>query len=82
MKKIIVISIMMVSLFVSCKPCESQCKFSEGDEVTIRSKSIINNDGIISEVERNSDCSCYYSVQHSGLLNFTTNKDYQEFELE
>lgn len=79
MKK--VIYLLSILFLASCQPCEQKCKFKEGDEVTIRSKMIMNNGGIVHSVERHGDCSCYYSVQHSGMLNFTTNRNYEEYEL-
>ena len=79
--KVLIILLTFAFAVAGCQPCEQQCKFKEGDEVTIRSKMILNNGGVIHSVERHSDCSCYYTVQHSGMLNFTTNRNYEEYEL-
>lgn len=80
MKKLFLLLIMALTI-MSCQPCENSCKFKEGDEVTIKAKSKLNNDGVIHDVYHHNDCSCYYSVQHSGMLNITTNWNYEEYEL-
>jgi transcription antitermination factor NusG len=66
---------------MSCKPCEQKCKFKEGDEIEIKAKSFINNDGVITEVDRHMDCSCYYIVSHANMINIEKEKEYEEFEL-
>jgi len=74
-------AIVVTLAITSCQPCEKKCKFEEGDEVNIIEKSIINNDGMIVDVHRNSDCSCYYTVSHANMFNFITEYKYKEFEL-
>lgn len=80
MKKVIIL-LSIFAFLVSCQPCDGVCEFKEGDEVTIKAKIIVNNSGVISEVNRHMDCSCYYSVQHANMLNFTTTLPYEEYEL-
>jgi hypothetical protein len=68
-------------LLASCKPCEQECKFVEGQEVNIKAKSIVNNNGVVTDVDHHMDCSCYYTVSHSNMLNIEYEYDYDEFEL-
>lgn len=80
MKKGILL-VLVAFAVASCQPCETTCNFKQGDEVTIKIKSFTNNNGIIYDVGHHTDCSCYYTVSHSNMLNFVTYRDYDEFEL-
>jgi hypothetical protein len=83
MKLVIFLWAIVVTLaFTSCKPCETECKFKEGEEIEIKSKSVVNNNGIIKDVDYNMDCSCSYTVSHANMLNITYDYPYEEFELE
>ena len=73
--------IMSSLMFASCKPCETECAFKEGDEIEIIEKSKLNNDGQVIEVDRNMDCTCSYTVKYSNMLNFMVEDEFEEFEL-
>jgi hypothetical protein len=81
MKKVILLLLVAFAV-ASCQPCEQQCKFKAGDKVNIKAKSIINNNGIVTDVDHHMDCSCYYEVSHINMINVEYKDDYDEFELE
>jgi transcription antitermination factor NusG len=81
MKKIILLALVAIAA-ASCKPCEQECKFNEGDEVNIKAKSFVNNNGVVTDVDHHMDCSCYYTVSHSNMINIEYEYDYDEFEIE
>lgn len=81
MKRIFLLCVIALAV-ASCQPCEQECKFVEGQEVTIKSKSFVNNGGVIDDVCHHMDCSCYYTVAHHNMINIVTYRDYDEHELE
>jgi len=81
MKKVILL-VLVALAFASCQPCEQVCAYKEGSEVNIKVKSIVNNNGVVTDVGHHMDCSCYYTVSHSNMLNMEYEYDYDEFELE
>ena len=50
-------------------------------EVVTYEKSMLNNDGLITDVSHHMDCKCYYTVKYSNMLNFIVSDEFDEFEL-
>jgi len=81
MKKVILLALVAFAA-TACQPCEQKCKFNAGDEIEIKAKKAINNNGVIKDVDHNMDCSCSYTVSRTNMLNFEYEDIYEEHELE